>query len=125
MLLTVYILFQILVIAGLVLTFYSKEVIFSAITTILAAVLAIGGWRLFVGVQYVFDSATGSYIAQDIIMNTSYIAYLNMSFFGLALMFLFNDIFELIQGESIGLGKLNLSRNQKSSENLQMTKGMP
>ena len=122
MLLTVYILFQVLVIAGIILTFYSKEVIFSALTMLFTAILAVGAWRLFVGVQYVWDTTTSSYVAQNIIMNTSYLAYLNMGLFGLAMVFFFSDLFELLQEESVGLGKLNLSRNKKSSEGLKINK---
>jgi hypothetical protein len=124
MLLTIYILFQILVIAGILLVFYSKEIIFSALTMLFSGVLAVGSWRLFIGVQYVFDTATGSYIAENIIVNTSYLAYLNMGLFGLAMVFFFNDLFEWITKESVGLGNLNMSRNKKTEENLQ-TKNMP
>jgi len=123
MLLTIYILFQILVIAGILLVFYSKEIIFSALTMLFSGVLAVGSWRLFIGVQYVFDITTGSYVAEDIIVNTSYLAYLNMGLFGLAMVFFFNDLFEWITKESVGLGNLDMSRNKKTEENVQ-TKNM-
>ena len=119
MLLSIYIVFQLLVIAGVILVFYSKEVIFSALTMLFSGILAVGAWRLLVDIQYVFDTATGVYVAQDIIVNTSYLAYLNMGLFGLAMLFFFNDIFEWIQKESVGLGNLNMTRNKKTEENIQ------
>lgn len=119
MLLSIYIVFQLLVIAGVILVFYSKEVIFSALTMLFSGILAVGAWRLLVDIQYVFDTTTGVYVAQDIIVNTSYLAYLNMGLFGLAMLFFFNDIFEWIQKESVGLGNLNMTRNKKTEENIQ------
>ena len=104
-------------IAGIILVFYSKEPIFSALTMLFAGTLAVGAWSLNTGVQYVWDATTSSYLAETVIISTPYLSGLNIGLFGLALVFFFNDLFELITNESAGLGKLNLSRNFSEKNN--------
>lgn len=119
MLLTIYILFQIIVLIGVIMTFYSKEMIFSALTMLFSGMLAVGAWRITYGTNYIWDATTSAYVAETLIASTPYIAYLNMGLFGLALMFFYYDVFETLTGQSKGLGNLNLNRNKKTLENIQ------
>lgn len=100
MLLEIYILFQILAIIGVLMIFHTDTVLVSATTMVISGILAVGAWQLNVGLDFIWDAATKSYITQDIIINTPYLASFNILIFGIALMYFFHDLFAIIKNES-------------------------
>jgi hypothetical protein len=114
MMLELYILFQLLVLVMLMIAYNNKEPLFSALAMLFSSFLAVGAWSISSGVKYVYDAAIGQQVAEILIYSTPYLAYLNMGLFGLALVFFYYDVFEILTGQSKGLGNLNLSRNNNN-----------
>jgi len=99
MILTIYILLQVIAILGLIATFFSKTPLVSAITAIVAAILMIGAWQINIGDEYVWDSSIRAYNREPVVVETNYLATINIMIFGLSLMFFIYDTFMLFKKE--------------------------
>ena len=85
MILTVYVLLQILAVTGLIVTFFKKSIIPSVLTMLVSGGLAVGAWVLDIGTKYVWDSTISAYVTESIIVQTPYLAGMNIAVSGLAL----------------------------------------
>lgn len=105
MLLEVYILFQILAVIGIILTIISytdklMTIYPSILTLLLSGILSVGAWVLNVGTNYVWNTSMNAYIAEANIISTPYLASFNIAIFGLALVYFFVELFEILRNEA-------------------------
>lgn len=112
MILEIYILLQIAAIVALVTTFYAKSIMPSLLTIFTSAVLMIGAWVIEVGQTYVWDASIRAYVAEAVLVNTSYLAYINMAIFGLGLLFFIHDIMAVAKGGSLGSFTENYNKKE-------------
>jgi hypothetical protein len=109
MLLNVYILLQILAITALIITFFTKTPLSSAVSMVISAILMVGAWVLQIGGQYVWDPSIRAYVRETIYVQTGYLAGFNILLFSLSLLFFMHDMYELITKAS-GLGDTNINQ---------------
>jgi len=100
MLLSVYLLLQVIAILSIIATFHSKTPLASVLAMVTSGTLMVGAWVLEVGSKYIWDPSIRAYIREPILAQTSYLAVINMAVFGLALVFFFYDIFVTMQEEA-------------------------
>ena len=103
MILEVYVLLQVLTIVALIVTFYSEAPLYAVMTMVLSGVLMIGAWVLETGVKYVWEPAIRAYSQQPILVQTPYLAYINMAIFGLAIVYFFYDLFNNVNKQTKNL----------------------
>src|SRR6056297_1516925 len=109
MLITIFILLQIIVITGLIITFHTETPLSSAITATISGILMVGSWVLNVGNEYVWDPSIRAYTREAIIIKTPYLPSINFLIFSLAILFLFYDVFKLWKDESTPIQNVNPS----------------
>lgn len=112
----IYILFQIIAIIGLFLVFFTDIPLMSALTAVLSGVLVVGAWVLTTGQQMIWDPAIRAYVTEPVIVSTPYLAIINMIIFGLALVYFFYDVYNLIQDETPNVGGGIASGRQQPSQ---------
>lgn len=73
----------------------------------------VGSWTLNVGSRYVWDPSIRAYVEQSIMVSTPYLATFNILIFGLAILYFFSDVMEVMNEESshINLDKMNQRGN--------------
>lgn len=97
--LEIYILLQLLSVFLLASTFIKSSPLNASMSALISAVLAIGAWTITTGIKYVWDESLGAYVAEFVVINTPYLAGLNIGIFGLSLMLFFVDMFTDFQDE--------------------------
>lgn len=98
--LEIYILLQLISVSLLATTFIKSSPLNAAMSGLISAVLSVGAWTITTGIKYVWDESLGAYVAESIIINTPYLAGLNVGIFGLSLLLFFVDIFTDFQDEA-------------------------
>lgn len=102
MLLSIFVLIQILVITSLVFVYITKSPILSTLTMVSSAILAVGAWTIEFGGKYVWDPSIRAYVRETLIIQTPYLPIFNMMIFGLALLYFFGDLFDIISDQRFG-----------------------
>lgn len=76
--------------------------LYHIISLVLAGATMMGSWVLETGVKYVWDPAIRAYVTQPILLENSFLPYINMGIMALALIFFFYDLFDTVseQGPS-------------------------
>lgn len=112
MLFGLFIILQILAILLLAACFFGKAPLISVLTAFTSSVLIAGSWVLQIGHEYIWNAGTRAYISEPIYIQTSYLPFINMIIFGLAILFFVYDMFISVSEE-----------NESSNTNLNLQSG--
>src|SRR6056297_1159470 len=118
MILEVFILLQKLAVIGLVVSFFSKTPFASALTIVMSGILMVGAWSINTGIKYVWDPSIRAYVENAAYVSTPYLPAFNMILFGLALLYFFNDIFEIMNEETKNINVDGLANRGNGGEGL-------
>ena len=111
MLLTIYVVLQLIAIIFLFFTFTSKSPLISAITVVIGAMLMLGAWQIDVGGEYVWDSSIRAYAREPVIVETFYLATINIVIFAVGLLFFFDDVLSVFREEKYNMDIINGQNN--------------
>lgn len=102
MLLSIYILLQVLAVIGLIFVFMNKSPMVSALAMIPSGMLMAGAWVIDLGNKYIWNVDLKAYDIIPNIINTPYLAYVNILLFGIAMLYFFYDLFSVIMEQKSG-----------------------
>src|SRR6056297_989934 len=118
MILEVFILLQKLAVIGLVVSFFSKTPFASALTIVMSGILMVGAWSINTGIKYVWDPSIRAYVENAAYVSTPYLPAFNMILFGLALLYFYNDMMDVIKGETEHINMDGLANRGNGREGL-------
>jgi hypothetical protein len=102
MILTLFVILEIVMISFFVGAFFTKQEILWALTSVLSGILMFTSFNVKIA-QYVFNSSIGAYEFQLVSNSFPYMMGVNLLFFALALMF---GLFDLFDKYGITIGNL-------------------
>jgi len=102
MIFELYLFLQVIAVLLLAACFVTKTPLASVLTAFTSAILIAGAWVLELGHTYVWNPATRAYVAEPVLQQTTYLPYINMMIFAVALLFFIYDMFIAAKEESEG-----------------------